>query len=153
MTPAEFTPISRPTGYPLMEPRACFRNCLLLAASSPSLLYGEGYALMPHDGDQAIWIHHAWLIDPDRNAIDVTWPTPGARYIGIAVSPDDLMARQFQKERHPDLVEPVLATVFPIATDLQDVTWELAGWFTGEVVAPQCPEPTEPCLEDEGPIL
>jgi hypothetical protein len=143
--PAEFTPVARPARYPLMEPRACFRNAFLTATASPELLYGEGYALWPVDSEQGIWVHHAWVIDPARNAVDVTWAAPGQRYVGIAVSPDELMEAQLRKHRNSDLAEPVLATRLSVAPGIAEVTWELAEWFTG-----RCPGPVASEQEPDG---
>jgi hypothetical protein len=128
--PAELTPARGPDGYQRMDSGACFRNAFTLATSSSSLLYGEGYAFLPHSEGQGAWIHHAWVIDPGYRAVDVTWREPGARYVGIAVSPSELGSRQLRKQQ-PRLVEPVLATMAPVVRDLAQVTWDLAGWFAG----------------------
>lgn len=129
--PAEYAPAGKPDGYRWMEHKACFRNAFTLATGSHSLLYGEGFALRPlGSGGPHVWVHHAWVIDPDGRAIDVTWRDRGLRYIGIAVRPGELLERQLRKARH-HLVEPVLATMVPVAGDLAEVSWDLADWFTG----------------------
>lgn len=65
-------------GHPM---KMCFKNCLMLMASSPELIYCEGYA-MPEGIDFPI--HHAWLLDEEGNVIDPTWTDPeGALYVGI----------------------------------------------------------------------
>ena len=107
-SPTEFTPVGKPDGYEWME--------------------RKGYALYPLSEDKTIWVHHAWVIDPDRNAVDLTWRRAGRRYIGIGISPGELNARQLRKQR-PHLVEPVLATMLPLVSDLAAVTWDLADWF------------------------
>ncbi len=127
-SPTEFTPVGKPDGYEWMERKTCFRNAFTLATSSSSLLYGEGFALYPLSGDRAVWVHHAWVIDPDGNAVDVTWRRVGRRYIGIGISPGELNARQLRKQRS-HLVELVLATMLPLVSDLAAVTWDLADWF------------------------
>lgn len=127
-SPTEFTPVGKPDGYEWMERKACFRNAFSLATSSSSLLYGEGYALYPLSEDEAIWVHHAWVIDPACNAVDVTWRRAGRRYIGIGISPGEQNTRQLRKQR-PHLVEPVLATMLPLVGDPAAVTWDLADWF------------------------
>ena len=129
--PREFAPLGKPDGYPWMEPRSCFRNAFILVTSSSSLRYGEGYALTPIGAGRPVWVHHAWVIDAAGNAVDATWRTAGLRYVGIGISAGELQAGQLRK-RKAHLVEPVLATMVPFAADLADVTWELAGWFTGE---------------------
>jgi hypothetical protein len=114
-----------------MEPRSCFRNAFILVTSSSSLRYGEGYALTPIGAGPPVWVHHAWVIDAAGNAIDATWRTAGLRYVGIGISAAELQAWQLRK-RKAHLAEPVLPTMLPLAADLADVTWKLAGWFTGE---------------------
>jgi hypothetical protein len=132
--PAEFRPAGKPDGYQRMDSGACFRNAFTVATSSPSLLYGDGYALMPLGGSRGARVRHAWVTGPAYLAVDVTWREAGTRCFGITVSPDELRARQLRKRRNR-LVEQVLATMLPVmlpvAGDLPEVTWDLADWFTG----------------------
>ena len=128
--PREFTPLGKPDRYEWMERGACFRNAFTLATSSSSLRYGEGYALTPPGLAGGVWVHHAWVIDPDGNAMDATWRATGLRYVGIAIGADELRTRQLAKRR-ARLVEPVLATMLSLTADLEEVTWDLAGWFIG----------------------
>jgi len=125
--PTEFTPADKPRVYEWMPPRRCFRNAFTLVTASSELLYGEGYARLPQ-GEGTAWVHHAWVIDRDYCAVDVTWRVPGSRYVGIAVHPEQLRDRHFRK-RGQRLVEPVLAAVLPFVEDLSAATWQLADWF------------------------
>lgn len=76
---AEYTPIGRPKGFRKMRDKACFWNALRAACERPSLRYAEGFALTRFG-----WTHHAWVVDDQDHAIEVTWAQPGERYIGIA---------------------------------------------------------------------
>lgn len=61
-----------------MRDKACFWNALRVASTWPGLRYAEGFALTRFG-----WEHHAWVVDDQGHAIDVTWTEPGERYIGI----------------------------------------------------------------------
>jgi hypothetical protein len=62
-----------------MRDKACFWNALSVASARSGLRYAEGFALTRFG-----WHHHAWVVDDQDHAIDVTWAEPGARCIGIA---------------------------------------------------------------------
>lgn len=74
----EYTPVGRPKGFRKMRDKACFWNALRTASARQGLRYAEGFALT-HLGSE----HHAWVVDDQGHAIDVTWVEPGERYIGI----------------------------------------------------------------------
>ena len=82
----------RGTGLRKRRTKACFTNC----ATHPRLMdgtyrYCEGLARADHEHDW--WVHHAWLVDPEGHAIDVTWSEPGAAYFGIAFAWDQTFCR------------------------------------------------------------
>jgi hypothetical protein len=62
-----------------MRDKACFWNALHVASTRPGLRYAEGFALTRFG-----WEHHAWVVNDQNHAIDVTWTEPGERYIGVA---------------------------------------------------------------------
>lgn len=51
-----------------MRDKAYFWNALHVASSRPCLRYAEGFALSLFG-----WEHHAWVVDHQGHAIDVTW--------------------------------------------------------------------------------
>lgn len=53
----------------------------------PGLTYVEGYAL---SAQIPLPIHHAWAVDGDGNVLELTWPEPGAEYLGIPMSKETL---------------------------------------------------------------
>ena len=75
----EYLPVGRPKGFRKMRDKACFWNALHVASARPGLRYAEGFALSRFG-----WEHHAWVVDHQGHAIDVTWTEPGRRYIGVA---------------------------------------------------------------------
>lgn len=64
----------------------CYANCAralspFLAYDDKPYYYAEGYAL---DSELGIPYDHAWLVDMDGNAIDLTWrETTNAVYFGV----------------------------------------------------------------------
>jgi hypothetical protein len=75
----EYTPTGRPKRFQKMRDKRCFWNALRVASARPPLRYTEGFALTRFG-----WQHHAWVVDDQGQAIDVTWAEPGERYIGVA---------------------------------------------------------------------
>lgn len=77
--------------YEMGKPKECFTNAGQLALMGiADLTYVEGYALRPRLG---ILIHHAWLMEPDGTAIDVTWTdTADCLYFGVAFDRHTLRA-------------------------------------------------------------
>ena len=75
----EFAPAGRPKGFRKMSDKACFRNALHLIVTRQGLRYAEGFALSGFG-----WVHHAWVVDSQDNAIDVTWSQQAERYVGVA---------------------------------------------------------------------
>ena len=61
-------------------PEQCHTNAVNLALNDDSLIYCEGYALFKETSFPVI---HAWVTDGHGNAIDNTWPQPGAAYAGV----------------------------------------------------------------------
>lgn len=80
-----FVPVKRPRGVRLGTKRMCYRNALM-RAEAHGLGYAEGYAL----GIACIPVHHAWCVDADGNAIEVTWPEPGSAYFGVQFNIEDV---------------------------------------------------------------
>lgn len=80
--PAEFTPVPRYGTLRKMRARSCFRNAFHVASSRPGMSYAEGLA----QNKDGLWIHHAWNVDAEEHAVDVTWPVPGERYVGVILS-------------------------------------------------------------------
>lgn len=67
--------------YEIGTPKECFTNAGQMALWEGDLTYVEGFALRPRLG---ILIHHAWLMDQEGLAIDVTWTdTAECLYFGI----------------------------------------------------------------------
>jgi hypothetical protein len=76
----EFHPLPRrPPGVRKHADKACFLNALKVVCDHHDWRYAEGFALV----DGGMWIHHAWVVDQDAHAIEVTWRTPGLRYVGV----------------------------------------------------------------------
>lgn len=77
----EFTPVPRRgTGLRKMRDKACYLNAWGVADRHIGYHYAEGFAMT---GDE--WIHHAFVVDNDGHAVDVTWSEPGCRYVGVMV--------------------------------------------------------------------
>jgi hypothetical protein len=70
--------------YEMGTPKECFTNAGQLALMGiTDLTYVEGYAVRPK---LSILIHHAWLMDTDGRAVDVTWTdTADCLYFGVPV--------------------------------------------------------------------
>ena len=67
--------------YEMGTPKECFTNAGEMALWDDDLTYVEGFAVRPKLG---ILIHHAWLMDQDGCAVDVTWEnTEDCHYFGI----------------------------------------------------------------------
>ncbi|NWF30855.1 hypothetical protein HW130_32195 [Streptomyces sp. PKU-EA00015] len=77
-----FTPAPWPDGeQPPGEPGKCFIESVSWAwASGGELAYVEGWAW-----DLAFPVEHAWCAAPDGVVRDLTWPRPGAAYLGLPV--------------------------------------------------------------------
>jgi hypothetical protein len=59
--------------------KQCFSNAFILAVES-GLRYVEGYAVSPHF---PMPISHAWNVDEQGRAVDITWENKGLAYLGI----------------------------------------------------------------------
>lgn len=129
-TPAEFPPAGKPGWCTWMPLKFCFRNAFEVATSHEDLRYAEGYALLVLGNGEQLWVHHAWVVDREGNAIDPTWRSAGLRYMGIVVDPAELVTRQVHKVK-VDIFEPVLAASRPLLHDIAAADWQLAEWFTG----------------------
>lgn len=84
----EFPPTRRPTGMRKRADKACYRNAQLMATVDSrydAFVYAEGLALAVLAGEPITWVHHAWFVDPDGNAVDPTWKAPGRRYVGRVI--------------------------------------------------------------------
>jgi hypothetical protein len=62
-----------------MRDKACFWNVLRVVCERPGLRYAEGFALTRFG-----WCHHAWVVDDEDQAVEVTSAEPGQRYIRVA---------------------------------------------------------------------
>ncbi|OII59990.1 hypothetical protein BJP40_12020 [Streptomyces sp. CC53] len=78
-----FTPAPWPDGGPPPgEPERCFIEAVSWAwASGGELAYVEGWAW-----DVAFPVEHAWCTGSDGVVRDLTWPRPGAAYLGLPVA-------------------------------------------------------------------
>lgn len=76
----------RPTALPMGQMGLCYCNCTrarypYLADDPVPYHYAEGYALDPESG---ISFEHAWLVDLNGRAIDLTWTdTSRVHYFGV----------------------------------------------------------------------
>ncbi len=57
----------------------CYRNAYEVATENPGWGYVEGFAL------SIIPIMHAWCVNEEGDAVEVTWDTPGKEYKGIVM--------------------------------------------------------------------
>lgn len=60
-------------------PGQCFKNAGSVALGTDELLYCEGLAA---SADVPLMFPHAWLVDRQGQAVEVTWPAPGRAYLG-----------------------------------------------------------------------
>ena len=64
----------------------CYRNAYEAATKNPGWGYVEGFAL------SVIPIMHAWCVDEEGDAVEVTWETPGDEYKGIVMDVAEVSA-------------------------------------------------------------
>lgn len=64
-------------------PRECFKNAAVLAIANPEYLYCEGLAASAH---LPFSFPHAWLMDAEGRALEVTWDAPGQLYLGLVMT-------------------------------------------------------------------
>jgi len=75
-----FKPIPIPDDLYCGEMKMCFQNAARAAGYTGKYRYAEGYALQPG----LIPTNHAWIVDENDNAIDLTWKyNPDTTYYGI----------------------------------------------------------------------
>jgi hypothetical protein len=63
-----------------MGAQACYGNARLYAKVR-GCKYVEGWAesrIIPN-----MWVRHAWVLDEDGQALEVTWDEPGHHYVGV----------------------------------------------------------------------
>jgi hypothetical protein len=87
------TAVDRPNWLRKMKSGQCYHNAFSVSIRYADLAYAEGFARRTPTGE---WVHHAWNVDHDGNAIDVTWrkdppggavewrPPPPPAYFGVA---------------------------------------------------------------------
>ena len=75
----EFDPIDKPSSIKRGIIKECYKNAFEIVQDRPDLTYCEGYA----DSYLGLPILHAWVATDEGEAIEVTWPTKGASYIGV----------------------------------------------------------------------
>jgi hypothetical protein len=68
--------IQRPKGIGRGVPHECFSNSLHFVARNPKYTYVEGFAM------GVLPMHHAWVMTPDGEFMDLTWEKPGTEYVG-----------------------------------------------------------------------
>lgn len=84
----------RPTGLSIGPLGQCYKNCTrammhFIADNAPPYFYAEGFAL---DSELGIPYEHAWLVDRNGRAIDLTWKkTANAVYYGVTFKPEFLL--------------------------------------------------------------
>lgn len=78
-------------------PKSCYWNSQQIAFKRTDLAYVEGYVLIT---EPTFVTAHAWLLTPEGYAIDPTWETPGAIYLGVPFSTK--WVKSFLKRRGRD---------------------------------------------------
>lgn len=63
----------------LGTPKECFKNAGERALENEDLLYCEGLAA---SAGLSLMLPHAWLVDKQGRAVEVTWKEPGQAYLG-----------------------------------------------------------------------
>lgn len=76
----------RPAEIPIGEINHCWENALNVIRDF-NVEYAEGWAWPANEEGPCA---HAWVVDKQGLALDVTWPEPGLLYIGRVLSFDDV---------------------------------------------------------------
>ena len=83
------------------EMKMCFQNASTASGPHTGYQYAEGYALKPG----LIPMNHAWLVDDDDNAIDITWEyDPDTAYYGI-IFPHDYLWETLEKKKTYGIID------------------------------------------------
>jgi hypothetical protein len=80
-----YPPMPLPRGVRRGERHMCYGNALLCAALR-DLTYVEGYASLRLRDQRVAMFLHAWVTDGDGRLYELTWPSPGLAYCGVAFS-------------------------------------------------------------------
>lgn len=92
-----YTYHSLPKGIRKGQMGKCFMNAYHLAESDNRFTYVEGFALIPNVG---VPILHAWCVDADDNAFDVTWKDGSTEYFGVPFDLSYVRKIIFSKETY-----------------------------------------------------
>lgn len=71
--------------------RECYSNAIHAAVTN-DWGYVEGFAA------SVFPVMHAWCVDEDGMAVEVTWDQPGTEYMGIVMNPTDALARMIRNK-------------------------------------------------------
>ncbi len=71
--------------------RECYSNAIHAAVRN-DWGYVEGFAA------SVFPVMHAWCVDYDGMAVEVTWDQPGTEYMGIEMNPTDALARMIRNK-------------------------------------------------------
>lgn len=120
-----------PDDVPRGVVKECFKNCMDAVVFSShrdqtDYLYCEGYAL------GIIPTIHAWLVTPDGQVVDPTWPEPGTEYFGVAFK-RKFAQRQTLKQECYGLLD-AWTSEWPLLKGIDSEEWKVELNLTGENV-------------------
>lgn len=89
-----------PDNIKLGLPKSCYYNAQRVALNTPNLIYCEGYAIAY---ELNFPLKHAWLMTPDKYAIDPTWEKPGLCYWGVPFNAEWVRSHLKARDRDDEL--------------------------------------------------